>query len=120
MIDIVATQLKALGNPQRLRLLQLIRTGRYCCYVVSGEATVELGSRVGDLAGEFELAPSTISHHLKELRTAGLIEVERRGQFLFCRVREDAIERVITYLRTTASAAIEISKVAHPNKEKKS
>jgi ArsR family transcriptional regulator len=106
MIDILAGQLKALGHPQRLRLFELIRSGCHCCYVNSGEDTVGLGSRVGDLAGEFELAPSTISHHLKELKTAGLVEVERRGQFLFCRVREEALQRIIDYLRS-ASAGIE-------------
>lgn len=106
MIDILAGQLKALGHPQRLRLFELIRSGCHCCYVNSEEGAVGLGSRVGDLAGEFELAPSTISHHLKELKTAGLIDVERRGQFLFCRVREDALQQIIAYLRS-ASAGIE-------------
>lgn len=99
MIDAIAARLKALGHPQRLRLFQLIRAGCYCCYVTSGDGRVGLGSRVGDLAQEFKLAPSTVSHHLKELRTAGLIEVERRGQFLFCRVREDALAELVDFLR---------------------
>ena len=99
MIDAMASQLKALGHPERLRLFELIRSGCHCCYVTSGEGRVGLGSRVGDLAQEFRLAPSTVSHHLTELRTAGLIEMERRGQFLFCRVREDVVKELLGFLR---------------------
>jgi DNA-binding transcriptional ArsR family regulator len=39
---------------------------------------------VGDIVERFKLAPSTISHHIKELALAGLVKVERSGQF--CRV----------------------------------
>ncbi len=101
MIEAIANQLKALAHPQRLKLLQLIRSQRFCCYVAQGgkEAAQPIGACVGDLARECELAPSTVSHHLKELRVAGLITVERRGQFLYCRACEDVLARLSAFLR---------------------
>jgi ArsR family transcriptional regulator len=39
---------------------------------------------VGDIGKFLGIVPSTISHHLKELRQAGLIQMERRGQKMEC------------------------------------
>ena len=52
---------------------------------------------VGDLASEVDLAPSTVSHHLKELRQAGLIQVERRGRQIECRTGEKSLRRLVAF-----------------------
>ncbi|QKV93000.1 winged helix-turn-helix transcriptional regulator [Streptomyces sp. NA02950] len=62
---------KALGDPVRLRLLSLIASH------LDGEICV------CDLVGAFDLAQSTISHHLKILRDAGLVESQRRGTWVY-------------------------------------
>jgi len=108
MIDAIARQLKALAHPQRLRLFTLIRAQCFCCYPaessaepaaqVAGGKAAPAGACVGDLACECDIAPSTVSHHLKELRTAGLIDVERRGQFIYCRAREDVLAGIVRFL----------------------
>ena len=104
MIDAIARQLKALAHPQRLKLLALIRAQCFCCYPVAPGAVpaagkaAPVGACVGDLACECDIAPSTVSHHLKELRTAGLIDVERRGQFIYCRAREDVLAGIVRFL----------------------
>jgi ArsR family transcriptional regulator len=46
---------------------------------------------VGELGRDLSIAPSTVSHHLKELRTAGLIHMERRGQSIECWVEPDTL-----------------------------
>ena len=75
----LARVFKALGDPVRLRLLSLIASHE------GGEACV------CDLTDVFELTGPTISHHLKVLREAGLITGERRGTWVFYRVRPDAL-----------------------------
>jgi ArsR family transcriptional regulator len=67
----LAKVFKALGDPVRLRLLSMIasRDGGEIC--------------VCDLTPAFNLSQPTISHHLKLLRQAGLIDCERRGTWVY-------------------------------------
>jgi ArsR family transcriptional regulator len=71
---------KALADPVRLRLFSMIATAE------GGEACV------CDLTVGFELTGPTISHHLKVLREAGLIEGDRRGTWIWYRARPGALE----------------------------
>lgn len=85
-----AALFRALGNPQRLRLFRRLMAccspGRDCC-----DTTTEKRC-VGDLGEELDVAPSTVSHHLKELRSAGLIHMERRGRRIECWVEPGTLE----------------------------
>jgi ArsR family transcriptional regulator len=76
----VAQVLKALADPVRLRLLSLIGAHD------GGEACV------CQLTAGFDLTGPTISHHLKVLREAGLIQSERRGTWIYYRVVPAALE----------------------------
>ncbi|MER7315964.1 ArsR/SmtB family transcription factor [Streptomyces halstedii] len=67
----LAKVFKALGDPVRLRLLSMIASRE------SGEICV------CDLTPAFDLSQPTISHHLKLLRQAGLIDCERRGTWVY-------------------------------------
>jgi ArsR family transcriptional regulator len=72
--DSFARMFKAVGDPVRLRLLSMIasaRTGEVC---------------VCDLTADFELSGPTISHHLKVLREAGLVDSDRRGTWVYYRL----------------------------------
>jgi ArsR family transcriptional regulator, arsenate/arsenite/antimonite-responsive transcriptional repressor len=73
---------KALSDPVRLRLLSLI--GAHA----DGEACV------CELVDAFELSQPTISHHLKVLREAGLTSSERRGTWVYYRIRPAALEQL--------------------------
>jgi ArsR family transcriptional regulator len=77
---------KALGDPVRLRLMSLIgaRQGGEVC--------------VCDLTSAFDLTQPTISHHLKVLREAGLIDSERRGTWVYYRLVPAALERMAAVL----------------------
>jgi ArsR family transcriptional regulator, arsenate/arsenite/antimonite-responsive transcriptional repressor len=74
--------MKALADPVRLRLLTLIAAQS------TGEACV------CDLNGEFELSQGTISHHLKKLKDAGLIDGDRRGTWVYYRIAPSAMRRI--------------------------
>ncbi len=71
--------LKALADPVRLRLMSLVASHE------GGEACV------CDLNDAFELSQPTISHHLKVLHEAGLLEREKRGVWVYYRARTDAL-----------------------------
>jgi ArsR family transcriptional regulator, arsenate/arsenite/antimonite-responsive transcriptional repressor len=74
----LAEAFKALSNPKRLELFHLLVAT--CCNGVC--CTIdETSVSVDELAEKLGLAKSTVSHHLKELRNAGLIHVTKRGRF---------------------------------------
>jgi DNA-binding transcriptional ArsR family regulator len=87
---------KALANPNRLqiflRLISCCPPGTKC----SSEAAVR--RCVGELGQDLEIDPSTVSHHLKELRRAGLIRVERRGKNILGWVDRETVEAVANLL----------------------
>ena len=75
----VALRLKALADPARVKLMSLLFSAP------SGEECS------GDLAASVGLTESTVSHHLGQLRRAGLVESERRGMNVYHRPRRDAL-----------------------------
>jgi len=77
---------KALGDPVRLRMLSLIAAHE------GGE------SCVCDIAPAFELSQPTISHHLKVMREAGLLDCERRGTWVYYRVIPSALAQLAAVL----------------------
>ena len=72
---------KALGDPTRVRILNLIaQSGGEVC-------ACELNEPVG-------LAQPTVSHHLKKLVDAGLLEREQRGKWAYFSLKRDAVEKL--------------------------
>ncbi|MCP4138134.1 MAG: winged helix-turn-helix transcriptional regulator [bacterium] len=71
----VLTALKALSNENRLTIFERLRAGEH-----TGELNEENRLSVCSIADNFDMSLSTISHHIKELRLAGLVDCERNGQ----------------------------------------
>lgn len=88
----LARMFKALGDPVRLRLVSLIASHP------GGEACV------CDISGTFDLSQPTISHHLKTLRSAGLLDSERRGSWVYYRVVPSALQRLSLILHIEGDA----------------
>ena len=88
----LAPVFKALGDPVRLRLLSLIASH------AGGEACV------CDLTDAFDLTGPTISHHLKVLREAGIIDGERRGTWVYYRVQPAVLQTLSSVLMTPDQA----------------
>jgi ArsR family transcriptional regulator, arsenate/arsenite/antimonite-responsive transcriptional repressor len=84
---------KALGDPVRLRLLSMIAS--------HGGAEGPGEVCVCDLLGAFDVQQSTISHHLRVLREAGLVDCERRGTWVYYWVVPAALERLSSLLQST-------------------
>jgi ArsR family transcriptional regulator len=76
---------KALADPIRLQIVDVLRrhAGRVC---------------VCELLPLFDVSQPTLSHHLKRLRDAGVVGVERRGLWAFYYVRPEALEDLRSWL----------------------
>src|SRR3954465_14100626 len=93
----VAPLLKALADPVRLRLVSLIAAS------AGGEACV------CDLNDAFDLTQATISHHLKVLHSAGVLDRDKRGVWVYYAVRPAALTSVATLFDTTSSGTLSLT-----------
>ncbi len=88
----VAEMFKALSNPNRLNIFLRLMN---CCAPGTVCSVDEAGKRcVGDLGADLNIAPSTLSHHIKELNRAGLVRMQRRGQHVDCWVDPVVVEEL--------------------------
>ena len=81
----MARMAKALGDPVRIELVDVLRkhAGKVC---------------VCELVPLFDLSQPTISHHLKVLRDAGLVESERRGLWAYYYVMPGVLDELAAWL----------------------
>nr|BFE56302.1 metalloregulator ArsR/SmtB family transcription factor [Dactylosporangium thailandense] len=89
---LLAPAFKALGDPVRLQLMSMIASapgGEIC---------------VCDLTPAFELSGPTISHHLKSLREAGLVDADRRGTWVYYRARPGIMRQLAVLLTVDVEA----------------
>src|ERR687893_780052 len=89
----IAPLLKALADPVRLRLLSLVSS------YAAGEACV------CDLNDAFDLSQPTISHHLKVLHEAGLLDREKRGVWVYYRARPEAMSAMVNLFESVGTRA---------------
>ncbi len=74
---------KALADPQRREILQKLVSKRMNC---------------SDVHSMFDVSQPTISHHLKELSNAGILEREKQGQFCFYEVKSEVLSAYVVEL----------------------
>ena len=76
---------KAIGDPIRLQLIDVLRkhAGKVCVY---------------ELIPLFDVSQSTLSHHLKKLREAGIVDSERRGLWAYYYVVPEALDELAAWL----------------------
>jgi len=90
----MAPVLAALAEPVRLRMVSML-------------LDAPEGSVCGcDMEGPLGLSQPTVSHHLKVLREAGLVEGERRGRWVHYRVVPDRLEEISGALSPRATSAL--------------
>jgi len=81
-----AAILKALADPKRFELLE--RIAKADCPMGCAQAHAAL-----------QIAPATLSHHIKELENAGLIDVTREGKFHYLKLKPGVLESLAETLR---------------------
>lgn len=100
----LSTVFRALGDPTRVRIFEFLCAR--CCPVALDEAGAVRpvqGATVGEVCCHVtgsDKFSSTVSFHLKELRLAGLIHVEKQGKYMICSVRRDTIRVAADYLNS--------------------
>ena len=80
----LAPMFKALGDPVRLQMVSMIAAKPELC--------------VCEITPAFDLSSGTISHHLKTLREAGLVDCERRGTYVYYWIQPAALETLSALL----------------------
>lgn len=81
-----ADQFSALGHPARLAILR---------YVVQGGPE---GTAAGEIQSKLDIPPSTLSHHLEKLSSAGLLSSRREGTFIYYAPIFDSLKALTDYL----------------------
>lgn len=93
---------KALGDPTRLRIIEFLQCCPQCgAFDEKGRSHDASQATVGEVCCSIfgsQEASSKLSFHLKELRQAGLIHMERKGKFVVCSVQTDALQELAAYL----------------------
>ena len=92
---------KALADPTRRRILELLR---------DGDLTA------GELAEHFDISKPSLSHHLATLKSAGLVSDERRGQNIVYSLNTTVMQDLIGWFMGFAHAgrALQAGPAAHP------
>lgn len=81
----VNATLKALSDPTRRKILELLKEGRLSA---------------GDICLHFQVSGASVSRHLSVLKDAGLIRDEREGKFIFYELNTSVLEDTILYIRS--------------------
>jgi ArsR family transcriptional regulator len=89
----LAKVFRALSDPTRLAIYQAIRSGGGGVY-----SPEQLENSISGIAARFAVSLSTVSHHIKELRNAGLVRCEKRGQTVYCSPNLEILEVVARFV----------------------
>ena len=102
-LETAALVLDKIGNPTRLRIVRLL--------VRAGDE----GLAVGAIQKKLKIPGSTLTHHIAQLKYAGLIRQERHQSTLYCKMEYERLSKVVDYLTEECcvdEASIEGCKVA--------
>jgi ArsR family transcriptional regulator, arsenate/arsenite/antimonite-responsive transcriptional repressor len=90
---------KALSDETRLAIFSMLR--RACADRCCDPASEVAQRTLSDLAKTLGVGTPTVSHHIKELRRAGLIVCERHGRNMTCRINRTVLRDICRFLRST-------------------
>lgn len=105
MLQRVVLMAKALSDPIRVRMLNLMAVGRGCCGLPSVSAMPVPGADepegicVCEFQDRYNLGQSKVSYHLKVLKEAGLVAEECRGKWTFYSINKKGAREIVALVR---------------------
>ena len=87
---------KALADENRLKMLALVWEGQLRCECM--EDGCDETRCMNDLVRSLGISQATVSHHIKELVTAGLVTTQKKGRWVYCQVDREGIARLREFL----------------------
>ncbi|GIO22685.1 helix-turn-helix transcriptional regulator [Oceanobacillus sp. J11TS1] len=94
---------KVLGNEKRLDMLQWLKDPMNHFEKPTAHLSKNISEKggvcVGDIQEKAQMSPSTVSHYLKMMQQAGLLESERHGQWTYYRRNEEKIEEIVSIIK---------------------
>jgi ArsR family transcriptional regulator, arsenate/arsenite/antimonite-responsive transcriptional repressor len=97
--EALAAVFKALGDPTRLRIFEFLRRcNRELEIDEAGQCRPAGALSVGEVCCRLDQSMSTVSHHLRELRLAGLIRTEKRGRWIYCSINAAGLALIAEFL----------------------
>ena len=81
--------MKALSDPVRREILNLLRGGRMTA---------------GDIAGRFDMTGATVSYHLSQLKKAGLVFESREKNYIYYSLNASVLEEVLLWIQSLKGA----------------
>jgi ArsR family transcriptional regulator len=107
---------KALANENRLKIFEAIKNNQIQCACCPDDAASFKGEEsegaiccVDEIVGQFDMAQSTISQHLKELHNAGLLVRHKKAQWVYYTINHGRLEMLGNYLSQFASELVKES-----------
>jgi len=79
------TTMRALSDPVRRKILELLKPGRLSA---------------GDISQQFDITPAAISRHLSVLKEADLIRDQREGKFIYYELNASVLEEILLWIHT--------------------
>jgi ArsR family transcriptional regulator len=107
MSDGLSAAFKALGNPHRLAIVRRLLNEAIACDAPT-PSCCGLDAACCDfsvLVEDLDVGKSTVSHHVKELHQAGLVERHRDGRRVYCRISEERLNELRDFLSTSSQPA---------------
>lgn len=107
----IAEMFRALGDPTRLRIFRFLLQRCHPITVEHGEKQwMAIGPTVGEVCAavsDSKKITAKVSHHLKEMRLAGVIEINRQGKNMICGISQKAIDQMTLVLSNDGSATLD-------------
>ena len=105
-LDATVQTLKALAHPIRLRIVQMLADKR--SFGIDDESCCAQSEVcVCKITDRFDVSMPTISHHLKLLREAGLVDTRRGGVWIYYSLRRETLDEVARVLRNLPGAPLD-------------